>query len=106
MPSHAIVGGPGEPERLGGEGNDVLVEVHHHQHVALDPRLVANVIASRGRPPPAWEVPLPPERQKRPHRRRELKPDIPTHSQRRMLLDPCIIQEGHMKPGPLDTSRR
>ena len=40
---------------------DEPVGIKRHQHVALDPRLIADVLADPREPPPARPVPLPPE---------------------------------------------
>ncbi len=40
---------------------DEPVGIKRHQHVALDPRLIADVLAGPREPPPARPVPLPPE---------------------------------------------
>jgi hypothetical protein len=47
-----------EPERLGGERDNLGVEVQQHRDVALDPRLVGDVLAGGRRPPQPWEGPL------------------------------------------------
>ena len=45
--------------RLGGDRLHVRVSIQGHQHVALHPRLVADMSCGAGEPPPARPVPLP-----------------------------------------------
>ena len=49
-----------KPERLRCETRDVRVEIQQHGVIAFQPRLIADVAARRGRPPPPRPVPLGP----------------------------------------------
>ena len=68
---------PGQPERLRRERDHRRVEVQHHRHVALQPRLEPDMGIHRGRVIQAGKAHLPAERRERPHRGHPLERRAP-----------------------------
>jgi hypothetical protein len=62
MPALTALPRPQQPEWLGGEPHDLRVEVQQHHDVAFQPRLIADMLAGRRRPPETRVVPLSLER--------------------------------------------
>jgi hypothetical protein len=60
-PGLAGLADPVQPHRLGRDRLHTRIGIKRHQHVALDPRLIADVLDDPRDPPPARPVPLPPE---------------------------------------------